>query len=40
MKAVVKTRKEPGVEVLDVDVPEVTDTDILVKIRAGSLLNV
>jgi len=37
MKAVVKTRKEPGVEVLDVDVPQVTDTDILVKIHAGSL---
>ena len=37
MKAVVKTKKEPGVEVLDVDMPQVTDTDILVKIRAGSL---
>jgi len=37
MKAVVKTKREPGVELLDVDVPEVTDTDILVKIHAGSL---
>jgi len=37
MKAVVKTRKEPGIEVLDVDVPQVTDTDILVKIQAASL---
>jgi len=37
MKAVVKTKKEPGIEVLDVEVPEVRDTDILVKVRAGSL---
>ncbi len=37
MKAVVKTRKAPGVEVLDVPVPEVGDTDILIKVRAGSL---
>ena len=37
MKAVVKTKKEPGIEVLDVEVPEIRDTDILVKVSAGSL---
>ncbi len=37
MKAVVKTKREPGIEVLDVDAPQVTDTDILVKIQAASL---
>lgn len=37
MKAVVKTKREPGIEVLDVEVPEVRDTDVLVKVRAGSL---
>lgn len=37
MKAIVKTKREPGVEVLDVEVPEVRDTDILVKVRCGSL---
>lgn len=37
MKAIVKTKKEPGIEVKDVVVPEVTDTDILVKVKAGSV---
>jgi 2-desacetyl-2-hydroxyethyl bacteriochlorophyllide A dehydrogenase len=37
MKAIVKTKKEPGIEVLDVDEPEVEETDILVKVAAGSL---
>lgn len=37
MKAIVKTKKEPGVEVQDVAVPEVTDTDILVKVKAASV---
>jgi len=37
MKAVVKTRKGPGIEVLDVAVPAVGETDILVKVMAGSL---
>ncbi|MGB2800068.1 MAG: alcohol dehydrogenase catalytic domain-containing protein [Dehalococcoidia bacterium] len=37
MKAIVKTRKEPGIEVLDVESPEIGDTDILVKVAAGSL---
>jgi len=37
MKVVVKTKREPGIEVLDVKVPEVGDSDILVKVRAGSL---
>jgi len=37
MKAIVKTKTEPGIEVLDVDVPEIGDIDILVKVAAGSL---
>lgn len=37
MKAIVKTRKEPGIEVLDVPRPEVGPTDILVRVAAGSL---
>jgi threonine dehydrogenase-like Zn-dependent dehydrogenase len=37
MKAVVKTRKAPGIEVLERQVPEVGDTDILVRVHAGSL---
>lgn len=37
MKAIVKTKREPGVEVQDRAVPEVTDTDILVKLKAGSV---
>jgi len=37
MKAIVKTKKEPGIEVLDVESPEMGETDILVKVAAGSL---
>ena len=37
MKAIVKTKREPGVEVQDRAVPEVTDTDILVKVKAASV---
>ncbi|MBN2284056.1 MAG: alcohol dehydrogenase catalytic domain-containing protein [Deltaproteobacteria bacterium] len=37
MKAIVKTKQERGIEVLDVDMPEVGDVDILVKVRCGSL---
>ena len=37
MKAIVKTKKEPGVEVKDVNVPEVTDTDMLVRVKAASV---
>ena len=37
MKAIVKTRKEPGIELLEVDVPKVGDADILVKVAAGGL---
>ena len=37
MKAIVKTKKEPGIEVLDVDVPVTGDSDILVKVAVGSL---
>ena len=35
MKAVVKTKREPGIEVLDVEVPKVEDCDILVKVLLG-----
>ena len=37
MKAIFKTKREPGIEVLDVDTPEVGDADILVKVKAASL---
>lgn len=37
MKAVVKTKPGPGIEVLDLPVPPVGDTDILVKLRCGSV---
>ena len=37
MKAIVKTRKEPGIELLEVDVPKVGDADMLVKVAAGGL---
>jgi len=37
MKAVLKTKEGPGVEVLDVDVPKIGDTDILVKVVVSSL---
>ncbi len=37
MKAIVKAKSERGIEVLDVQVPKVGDTDILLKVHAGSL---
>jgi 2-desacetyl-2-hydroxyethyl bacteriochlorophyllide A dehydrogenase len=37
MKAIVKTKKEPGVEVKDLTMPEMTDTEMLVKVKAGSV---
>lgn len=37
MKAIVKTRREPGIEVLEVPQPEIGATDILVRVAAGSL---
>jgi 2-desacetyl-2-hydroxyethyl bacteriochlorophyllide A dehydrogenase len=37
MKAIVKTRREHGIEVLDVDMPSIGDTDVLVKTAYGSL---
>jgi len=37
MKAVVKTKREQGIEVQDAAVPSVGETDILVKVHAGSL---
>ena len=37
MKAIVKTKREPGIEVLDVGTPEVGDADILVRVTAASV---
>jgi len=37
MKAIVKTRREVGIEVLDVETPTVGESDVLVKVAAGSL---
>jgi 2-desacetyl-2-hydroxyethyl bacteriochlorophyllide A dehydrogenase len=37
VKAVVKKKAAPGIDLLDVEVPEVRDTDILIEVRAGSL---
>ncbi len=37
MRAIVKTRREPGIEVLDVQVPQIDETGILVKVISGSL---
>lgn len=37
MKAIVKTRRAPGIEVLEMPQPEVGPTDILVQVVAGSL---
>ncbi len=37
MKAIVKTRREPGIEVLEKPQPEIGPTDILVRVAAGSL---
>lgn len=37
MKAIVKTRPEPGIEVLEMSQPEIGPTDILVRVATGSL---
>ena len=37
MKALVKTKKAPGFEILDRPIPETGENDILIKTRAGSL---
>ena len=37
MKAVLKTQEGPGIEVRDVDVPQIGDTDILVKVVVSSV---
>ncbi len=37
MKAIVKTKPEPGIEVLDVEKPKVGEGDILLKVAAASL---
>ncbi len=37
MKAIAKTQRAPGIEVLDVPQPEIGPTDIVVRVAAGSL---
>ena len=37
MKAIVKTRPEPGVEIQDVAVPQISESEVLVKVQAASL---
>jgi len=37
MQAIFKMKKEPGIEVLETDVPQIGNIDILVKVAAGSL---
>ena len=37
MKAIVKTKEGRGIEVLDVDMPKIGKTDILVRVAAASL---
>ena len=37
MKAICKTKPEPGIDVLDVDKPQISENEILVKIHAVSL---
>jgi threonine dehydrogenase-like Zn-dependent dehydrogenase len=37
MKAIVKTKAEPGIEVLDLEKPTIEENEILVKAKAGSL---
>jgi len=37
MKAIVKTRPEPGIEVLERAMPEPGDNEVLIKLQAGSL---
>jgi threonine dehydrogenase-like Zn-dependent dehydrogenase len=34
MKALVKTKPEPGIEILDVPVPEIADDEILIRVKA------
>ncbi len=37
MKAIVKTRPGPGIEIMDVEKPSVGENDLLIKVLAGSL---
>jgi threonine dehydrogenase-like Zn-dependent dehydrogenase len=37
MKAILKTKEGPGIEIRDVDLPRIGDTDILVKVGASSV---
>ena len=36
MQAIFKMKREPGIEVLETDVPKIGDTDILIKVASGS----
>jgi len=37
LKAVVKSRPEPGVEVMDIPIPEVADDEVLIKVKAAAI---
>lgn len=37
MKAVVKSRPEPGVEVMDIPIPGVADEEVLIKVKAAAI---
>ena len=37
MKAIFKTKPEPGIEIRDIDIPKISESEILVKIHAASL---
>ena len=37
MKAVVKSRPKPGVEVKDVPIPKVADDEVLIKVKAAAI---
>jgi L-iditol 2-dehydrogenase len=37
LKAVVKSRPEPGVEVMDVSIPEVAEDEVLIKVKAAAI---
>jgi L-iditol 2-dehydrogenase len=37
LKAVVKSRPEPGVDVMDVPIPEVADDEVLIKVKAAAI---
>jgi len=37
MKAIMKTKPEPGIEVADIPVPEVAADEVLIKVKAASI---